>query len=167
MRNFAKLLVLPVLPVLVGLAACGGRNDDAKLDDALSKDLALASQVQPYQPQQFVSPMEMGYGVQPGYGQPQQYPVAQRGGYYGSQPVYSAPAPVRRTSTARRSTSTTTARRAEPIRNTKRDAVIGSVAGAAIGVATSRDKVKGGIIGAATGAVIGGIIGHTVDVKQP
>ena len=162
MRNFAKLLVLPVFAVL---AACGGRNDDAKLDDALSKDLALASQVQPYQPQQFVSPMEMGYGMQPGYGQPQQYPVAQRP-VYQSQPVYSAPAPVRRTSTASRSTGTT-ARRAEPIRNTKRDAIIGGVAGAAIGVATSRDKVKGGIIGAATGAVLGGIIGHTVDVKQP
>ncbi|HEX2716255.1 MAG TPA: YMGG-like glycine zipper-containing protein [Gemmatimonadaceae bacterium] len=162
MRNFAKLLVLPVF---AALAACGGRSDDTKLDDALSKDLALASQVQPYQPQQFVSPTEMGYGMQPGYyGQPQQYPVAQRP-VYQSQPVYSAPAPVRRTSTASRSSGTT--RRAEPIRNTKRDAIIGGVAGAAIGVATSRDKVKGGIIGAATGAVLGGIIGHTVDVKQP
>ena len=161
MRNFAKLLVLPVFAVL---AACGGQSDDTKLDDALSKDLALASQVQPYQ-QQFVSPMEMGYGMQPGYyGQPQQYPVAQRGGYYQTQPVYSAPAPVRRTSTT---SSGTTARRAEPIRNTKRDAIIGGIAGAAIGVATSRDKVQGGVIGAATGAVLGGIIGHTIDVKQP
>ena len=156
MRSIVRYIAIPAVIVA---AACQGK-DDAKLDDSLSKDLALASQVQPY-PQQFVSPQEMGYN---GYanGQPQQYQVAQRGGYYQTAPVYSAPA--RRTSSsssARRSSGTTVAR--QPVRNTKRDAVIGAVGGAAVGAVTSRDKVKGAIIGAAAGGILGGIIGHTVD----
>ena len=156
MRTIVKYIAIPA----VVLAAACQSKDDSKLDDALSKDLALASQVQPYQPQQFVSPQEMGYN---GYGQPQQYQVAQRGGYYQTAPVYSAPAPVRRTSssTASRSSGTTVAR--QPVRNTKRDAVIGAVGGAAVGAVTSRDKVKGAIIGAAAGGILGGIIGHTID----
>ena len=156
MRSIVKYIAIPA----VVLAAACQSKDDPKLDDALSKDLALASQVQPYQPQQFVAPQEMGYN---GYGQPQQYQVAQRGGYYQTAPVYSAPAPVRRTSTssASRSSGTTVAR--QPVRNTKRDAVIGAVGGAAVGAVTSRDKVKGAIIGAAAGGILGGIIGHTVD----
>lgn len=158
MRSIVKYIAIPAV---ILAAACQSR-DDAKLDDSLSKDLALASQVQPY-PQQFVSPQEMGYNGY-AYGQPQQYQVAQRGGYYQTAPVYSAPAPVRRTSTsssASRSSGTTVAR--EPVRNTKRDAVIGAVGGAAVGAVTSRDKVKGAIIGAAAGGILGGIIGHTVD----
>lgn len=158
MRSIVKYIAIPA----VVLAAACQSKDDSKLDDALSKDLALASQVQPYQPQQFVSPQEMGYNGY-GYGQPQQYQVAQRGGYYQTAPVYSAPAPVRRTSTssASRSSGTTVAR--QPVRNTKRDAVIGAVGGAAVGAVTSRDKVKGAIIGAAAGGILGGIIGHTID----
>ena len=157
MRSMVKYIAIPT----VILAAACQSKDEAKLDDSLSKDLALASQVQPYPQQQFVSPQEMGYN---GYGQPQQYQVAQRGGYYQTAPVYSAPAPVRRTSSspsASRSSGTTVAR--EPVRNTKRDAVIGAVGGAAVGAVTSRDKVKGAIIGAAAGGILGGIIGHTVD----
>ena len=158
MRSIVKYIAIPA----VVLAAACQSKDESKLDDALSKDLALASQVQPYQPQQFVSPQEMGYNGY-GYGQPQQYQVAQRGGYYQTAPVYSAPAPVRRTSTssASRSSGTTVAR--QPVRNTKRDAVIGAVGGAAVGAVTSRDKVKGAIIGAAAGGILGGIIGHTID----
>ena len=158
MRSIVKYIAIPA----VVLAAACQSKEDPKLDDALSKDLALASQVQPYQPQQFVSPQEMGYNGY-GYGQPQQYQVAQRGGYYQTAPVYSAPAPVRRSSTssASRSSGTTVAR--QPVRNTKRDAVIGAVGGAAVGAVTSRDKVKGAIIGAAAGGILGGIIGHTVD----
>jgi uncharacterized protein YcfJ len=158
MRSIVKYVAIPAV---ILSAACQSKNDTA-LDDALSKDLALASQVQPYQPQQFVSPQEMGYN---GYGQPQQYPVAQRGGYYQTAPVYSAPAPVRRTSTssASRSSGTTVAR--QPVRHTKRDAAIGAVGGAVIGATTSRDKVKGAIIGAAAGGILGGIIGHTVDTQ--
>ena len=157
MRKIAMSLLAPALLVA---AACG--KDDKKIDDALSNDLALAASVQPYQPQQFVSPYEQGYAPQPygqyqqapvGYGYPQQVrypqPVAQR-----------APMPVRRTSTA------TSTRRAEPVRNTKRDAVIGAVAGAAIGQAIGKDT-KGTLIGAGIGAVLGGVVGHTIDVKQP
>jgi uncharacterized protein YcfJ len=157
MRAVIKYIAIPA----VVLAAACQSKDESKLDDSLSKDLALASQVQPY-PQQFVSPQEMGYNGY-AYGQPQQYQVAQRGGYYQTAPVYSAPAPVRRTSSssASRSSGTTVAR--QPVRNTKRDAVIGAVGGAAVGAVTSRDKVKGAIIGAAAGGILGGIIGHTVD----
>ena len=157
MRSIVKYIAIPA----VVLAAACQSKEDPKLDDALSKDLALASQVQPYQPQQFVSPQEMGYNGYAPYGQPQQYQVAQRGGYYQTAPVYSAPAPVRRSSSASRSSGTTVAR--QPVRNTKRDAVIGAVGGAAVGAVTSRDKVKGAIIGAAAGGILGGIIGHTVD----
>ena len=156
MRSIVKYIAIPA----VVLAAACQSKEDPKLDDALSKDLALASQVQAYQPQQFVSPQEMGYN---GYGQPQQYQVAQRGGYYQTAPVYSAPAPVRRTSTSSASRSSGTAVARQPVRNTKRDAVIGAVGGAAVGAVTSRDKVKGAIIGAAAGGILGGIIGHTVD----
>jgi len=156
MRSIVKYIAIPAIL----LAAACQSKDDSKLDDSLSRDLGLAAQAQPYQQQQFMSPQEMGYN---GYGQPQQYQVAQRGGYYQTAPVYSAPAPVRRTSTssASRSSGTTVAR--EPVRNTKRDAVIGAVGGAAVGAVTSRDKVKGAIIGAAAGGILGGIIGHSVD----
>ena len=167
MRNFVKLLAVPAL---VFAAACGG-DSEPRVDDALKSDLALAAAAQPYAPQQFVSPQEMGYMGQQGYApmQPQPY----YGGAYGQpvyqpapqQVVYRQPAPVRRTST-----SASTARRVPSgtviQRNTKRDAVIGGVAGAAIGAVTSRDKVKGAIIGGAAGAVLGGVIGHTVDVKR-
>jgi hypothetical protein len=167
--RYNKMLVL--VPAMVLAAACG--RDGNRVDDALKNDLALASQAQPYMPQQF-NPAEMGYGYNPyanpymqqpqypqPYGYPQQIQTAQRA------PVY-APAPApRRTTTSTASRSSGTVRRAEPIRNTKRDAVIGAAAGAVIGATTSRDKLKGAIIGAAAGGILGGIIGHTVDVKQP
>ena len=57
--------------------------------------------------------------------------------------------------------------RSEPVRNTRRDAVIGAASGAVLGAVVSRDRVKGAVIGAVAGGVLGGIIGHTVDVKQP
>ena len=156
---------------VAGLALLGacGRND-SRPDDALKNDLALAAQAQPYQAQQFVSPMEGQYGMP--YGA-QQYNAAARSPYYGAAPVYS-PAPVyrapARTTTRRSSGSSGTyypapARR-EPIRHTKRDAAIGAAAGAVIGAVSSRDKVKGGLIGAAAGGVLGGIIGHTVDIEK-
>jgi hypothetical protein len=163
MRNYVKLLAVPAL---VLAAACGG-NDEPRVDDALKSDLALAATAQPYPQQQYVSPMEMGYMGQQGYMpmQPQPY----YGGAYG-QPVYQpAPRPVvYRTAgtTTRRSTSARVPSGTIVKRNTKRDAVIGAVGGAVIGAATSRDRVKGGVIGAAAGAVLGGIIGHTVDVQR-
>ncbi len=174
MRSFTKWLLVPAALVV---AACGGSDKPA--DDGLKNDLALASQMQPYQPQQFMSPTEAGLtpnGLQQPY-------LTGQAGYYPqqSQPVYypqPRPATVRRVSTTRRSTSSGTYGRSrdvyspvpvrrEPIRNTKRDAAIGAVAGGVLGAVTSRDKVKGAVIGAVAGGVLGGIIGHTIDVKQP
>lgn len=181
-RSLRTLLVVPVALA----AACAGQ-DNAAADAALQKDIALASQMSPYQPQQFVSPGEMGYNpyAQPGqypqyapYPQyPQQYypqpaPVYQQAPVY--QPVSRPATTTRRTSTASRSTGTRSSgtvsapapRQERIIRNTKRDAAIGAAAGAVLGAATSRDKVKGAVIGGVAGGVLGGIIGHTIDVKR-
>ena len=159
MRNIHKLAVIPALALL---AACGRSNESKpELDDALRNDLSLASSAAPYQPQQFMSPMEQGY-MQPGYGQPQMMPA----GTY-QQPVYRAPTATRPRATTTRTSSGTVARSPQVVRrNTKRDAIIGATAGAAIGVATSRDRVKGGLIGAAVGGLAGAVIGHTVDVEK-
>jgi hypothetical protein len=174
MRSFTKWLLVPA--VLVAAAACGS---DKPADDGLKNDLALASQMQPFNPQQFVSPTEAGYAANAYQGQ-QPYPAAQ-GGYYPApqqtQPVY-YPQPRRR-ATVRRVPASTAGRtssgggvytpapaRREPIRNTKRDAAIGAVAGGVLGAVVSRDRVKGAVVGAVAGGVLGGIIGHTIDVKH-
>ncbi|HEV3485262.1 MAG TPA: YMGG-like glycine zipper-containing protein [Vicinamibacterales bacterium] len=175
MRSFTKWLLVPAALIV---AACGGSDKPA--DDGLKNDLALASQVQPFQAQQFMSPTEQGLGPN-GYQYPQPYPTGQ-GGYYPqpqqAQPVY-YPQPRPR-ATVRRVPASTRGRtssgggvyspapaRREPIRNTKRDAAIGAVAGGVLGAAVSRDRVKGAVIGAVAGGVLGGIIGHTIDVKHP
>ena len=154
---------------VLGLAVLGacGKGTDARPDDALKNDLALAAQVQPYQAQQFVSPNEQQMGA---YGAAQQYNAVGRA----PQPVYRAPAPVYR-APARRTASRSSGSSGtyyppapqEPIRHTGRDAAIGAAAGAVIGATASRDKVKGGLIGAAAAGILGGIIGHTVDVQKP
>ena len=160
MSSIRRLLTIPAVAVV---AACGGNDRDAQsLDAGLRNDLALAASSQQMPPLQYVSPMEQGYAQPVGYGnQAYGYPAPQP--VYRqpvqAQPVYRAPAPVRR--------APAPAPAAEPIRNTKRDAIIGATAGAVIGATTSRDKVKGAIIGAAAGGVLGGIIGHTVDIKRP
>ena len=158
-----RTLIISSLAGLALLGAC--RGNDSRPDDALKNDLALAAQAQPYQAQQFVSPTEQQFGAN---GQPLQYAAAA--------PVYRAPAPVyrapaRRRSTASRSSSRSSgtyypAREPTVIKHTKRDAAIGAVAGAAIGVATSRDKLKGGLIGAAAGGILGAVIGNNVDVQR-
>ena len=161
-RNRFLLLV----PVAMLAAACG-RKDTSSADGALQNDLALASQAQPYMPQQTLSPAEMGLQYNPTTGQYQRVPTT-----YAPQPapavqrVYTRPASTRSTSSAP-SRVYTPAPAPEPIRHTKRDAAIGAAAGAVIGATTSRDRVKGGIIGAVAGGVLGGIIGHTVDVQRP
>ena len=170
MRTYKVLLV----PTLVLAAACGRDDQRPAVDDALSNDLALAAAAQPYQPQQFVSPMEQGYAgaYGPQYA-PQGYAPA-------PQPYYApAPAPVRRAPAPRARTVSTASsgtvyRAPAPapapvIKHTKRDAVIGSVAGAAIGVATSakKDRLKGGLLGAVAGAAVGAVIGNNVDVERP
>ena len=159
--RFNKLMVL--VPALVVTAACGQQDDANKIDDALSNDLALASSAQPYMPQQFVSPQEMAYGYQPGYAQPQYYPAAQQG--YPQQVVYRAPAPAPAPTVRRASTAGRVATRSEPIRHTKRDAIIGAAAGAVLGQAIGKDT-KSTVIGAVAGGVLGGVIGHTIDVKR-
>jgi uncharacterized protein YcfJ len=163
MSKYVRWMILPVVAVL---AACGGQDNSEQLDEALSRDLALAASMQ-YPQAQFMSPMEMGY-AQNSYAQyPQQQLYDQYGRpVYAPQPmaqqaIYRAPAPVR--TTTRASTGTTVRR--EPIRHTKRDALIGATAGAVIGATISRD-VKGALIGAAAGGLLGGVVGHTIDVKH-
>ena len=158
MRNSVKMLVVPAL---VLAAACG--RDEKPIDEALRNDLSLASSMQPQQ--QFVSPTELGYAPN-GYGQ-QQY--AQPNGYYPSAPqpvaqrrIYRAPA-----SSSNGTYSAGTARAGtRTVKNTKRDAIIGGVAGAAIGAVTTRDKLKGAVIGGVAGSVLGAVIGNNVDVKK-
>lgn len=156
-----------VISSLAGLAVLGAcRGNEARPDDALKNDLALAAQVQPYQAQQFVSPGEQAYGAN---GQPLAYNTAA--------PMTRAPAPVyrapaRRTSTASRSSSRSSgtyypAPERKVIKHTGRDAAIGAGAGAVIGAVTSRDKLKGGLIGAAAGGILGAVIGNNVDVQRP
>lgn len=149
------------LTVLALIGACG-RGAESRSDDALKNDLALAAQVTPYQPQQFVSPSEqpLAPGGAPAY---RTQPTV----YRNPAPVYHAP--VRRTASRSNGSSGASYPSAprEPDRNTKRDAAIGAGAGAIIGAVSSRDKLKGGLIGAAAGGILGGIIGHTVDVNRP
>jgi hypothetical protein len=162
MRHIRGLILVPAL--VLG-AACG-RSDSNKMDDALRSDLSTAAQQQPYQPQQVVSPGELG--AQPGAA-PQ---------YVGSGTAYSAPAPAPvRTRTVYRdrpvyssgSGSSSGSTRSAPQPATKhggRDAAIGAAAGAVIGATTAKNKVQGGVIGAAAGAILGGVIGNNVDIKK-
>ena len=158
MRNSVKMLVVPAL---VLATACG--RDENPMDEALRNDLSLASSMQPQQ--QFVSPAELGYAGGYGYGQYAQQP----NGYYPAAPqpvaqrrIYRAPA-----ATSSGTYSTGTARTGtRVVKNTKRDAIIGGVAGAAIGAVTSRDKLKGAVIGGVAGSVLGAVIGNNVDVKK-
>jgi len=142
-----KLTWMFLVPAAVLSVACG-RSSSPAIDDALKNDLALASQAQPYNAQQFVSPVEGGYAQQ--YA-PRAIQTAAR------QPV------ARRTSTARRSSGSSSGGGSYPapaptttVKHTGRDAAIGAAAGTVIGVVTSRDKVKGGVVGAAAGALRNG-----------
>jgi hypothetical protein len=153
---------MSLVPVAVLAVACG-RSSGPAVDDALKNDLALASQAQAYNPQQFISPTEAGYANQ---NAPRALQTVAR------QPVQRS-APVRRTSTARRSSGSSSGGyypSADPPttveKHTQRDAAIGAAAGAVIGATTSRDKVKGGLIGAAVGGILGGVIGNNVDVTK-
>ena len=161
MRTFVKVLAAPML---LALAACGRdeQRPDSALDDGLRNDLALATVAQPYPAQQFVSPMEQGYAPNA---------VRRTTTAASGSTVRRAPTTARRTSTSTSRTSTAgtsyPAPAAEPIRHTKRDAVIGAATGAVIGATTSRNKVKGAVIGAAMGGIAGAVVGHTIDVERP
>jgi hypothetical protein len=172
MRKIGMTVSLAAL----ALAGACSKGTDARPDDALKNDLALAAQTQPYQAQQFISPAEQPYGAT---GAPQQLA--------GSAPAASvmrssAPAPVSRAPARRTSSSRSSSRSSGSsggyypapapaprpvVKHTQRDAAIGAGAGAVIGAVTSRDKLKGGIIGAAAGAILGGVIGNNVDVQRP
>ena len=142
-----------VLVGLVALAAC--KNDESRIEQ-LRKDLMLAG-AYPYQP--YLTPLEQGYGYAPRY-QPQPYT---NGGYI---PVNAHSTPVARRAPVYESTTTTTrAPATRVVKNTKRDAIIGAAAGAAIGAVVSRD-VKGAVIGAAAGGILGAVIGNNVDKKR-
>lgn len=163
------------LAALAALAACS-KGEAPRMDEALKNDLSLAAQMQPYQPQMYVSPEEQGYAY--GYGQPRYL----QQGYYG-QPYYQprpqqvvyrqAPAPrvVRRAPASESvyggSSGGGYGGEAGVVKNTKRDAIIGAAAGAAIGVASTRNTLKGAIIGAAAGGLLGAVVGEKIDVRRP
>ncbi|GLC24344.1 hypothetical protein rosag_08570 [Roseisolibacter agri] len=178
-RSLKTTLIMA--PTLALAAACG--REQPRVDDALRNDLSLATQASQYPRQQYVSPAELGYApggyVQTPYGlQPVQAGYAQQG-YYAAAP---APAPVRErvvyrtrtASTARSSGGSGTyssagtydagaaERKRQRAKGRTNGAIIGSVAGAAIGVATSgkSDRLKGGLIGAVAGAGLGAVIGN-------
>src|SRR5437868_15139789 len=100
--NHAKKMWL-LLPAsaMVLLGACGRSNRSAA-DDALKNDLALASQAQAYQPQQFMSPTEQGMNP---YANPYGYPAANAPYGYPQQIQTVARSPYPATTTARRSSS--------------------------------------------------------------
>lgn len=174
---------LIMAPALALATACG--REQPRVDDALRNDLSLATQAQQYRPQQYVSPAELGYGqpqqyVQTPYGlQPVQAGYAPAG-YYAPAP---APAPVRERVVYRTRTASTARssgggggtyssagtydagaaeRKRQRAKGRTNGAIIGSVAGAAIGVATSgkSDRLKGGLIGAVAGGALGTVIGN-------
>jgi hypothetical protein len=144
-----RLVRLMMLAGLVALAAC--TNDESRIEQ-LRKDLMLAG-AYPYQP--YLTPIEQGYGYAPRY-QPQ--PNA-NGGYI---PASARSAPVARRAPVSAST-TTRAPATRVVKNTKRDAIIGAVAGGALGAVVSRDRLKGAVIGAAAGGILGAVIGNNVD----
>jgi len=151
-----RLVRLMMVAGLATIAACG--NNDAARIEQLRKDLMLANGGYPYQP--YMTPLEQGYGYAPGY-QPQPY---RNGGYI---PASTRPAPapaVRRAPVYASTTARAPATRV--VKNTKRDAIIGAAAGAALGAVISRDRVKGAVIGAAAGGLLGAVIGNNVDKKR-
>ena len=150
MKN--RLVRVMMLVGLVALAACG--NDESKIDE-LRKELML-SNAYPYQP--YLTPLDQGYGYAARY-QPQPYP---NGAYV---PANSRSTPVVRREPVYAST-TTRATATRVVKNTKRDAIIGAVAGGALGAVVSRDRVKGAVIGAAAGGILGAVIGNNVDKKR-
>lgn len=161
MRSALKTILLA--PALVLAVAC---SKDKAADPTLNADLGLAAQANSARLDSISA--------------------AERTAAATAAPAMtrSAPARTSSSSTARRSSSATRSsssggsssgsttgsapapQRTETVKNTKRDAIIGGVAGAAIGAATSRDKVRGAVIGGAAGAILGGVIGNNVDVKK-
>ena len=157
---YKKLLILPA--ALFAFACSKGDKNQAAADSALNSDLSTAAAAGAYTPLDSITAAERA-GAAPA--------TALRS--TSTAPRTVTRAPVRRTTTRRRSTSSGTyssapvytapAPQPQVVKHTKRDAAIGAGAGAVIGAVTSRNKVKGAIIGGAAGAILGGVIGNNVD----
>jgi hypothetical protein len=165
--HFSRKLLL-IAPTLFLAAACSSKKDDSAVDDALKNDLSLAASSQPYQPQQFVSPMEQTYGQNPAA---MQYAPRGYNPYYQPAPqqvVYRTAPTARRSSSGGYSSGTVYRAPAPTVeKHTKRDAAIGAAAGAIIGSQVhKKDRFLGGVVGAAAGAILGGAIGNNVDVNK-
>ncbi len=150
---------LIIIPAAFFAFACSG--NDKKVDDALNADLTTAAQARPYSPLDSITAAERA-GIAAAATAPALTSTA-------TAPRRSTP--VRRTSTARRSSGGTVYSAPAPaptriVKHTKRDAAIGAAAGAVLGAVTSKNKVKGAIIGGTAGAIIGGVIGNNVDVER-
>ncbi|MEO8908802.1 MAG: YMGG-like glycine zipper-containing protein [Gemmatimonadaceae bacterium] len=154
---FRKLLILPAAALAF---ACSKGDNKTAADSALNSDLSTAAASQPYTPLDSITAAERARtggataltstaaAPRTVYRAPVRHTTTTRrstssGGTYSSAPVYSAPAPV-------------------VVKHTKRDAAIGAGAGAVIGAVTGHG-VKGAIIGGAAGAILGGVIGNNVD----
>ncbi len=154
---FKKLLILPAAALAF---ACSKGDQQTAADSALNSDLSTAAASRPYTPLDSITAAERAGTATS--------TAALRSNATAPRTVYRAP--VRRTTTTRRSSSSGTYSSAPApapapveVKHTKRDAAIGAGAGAVIGAVTSRNKVKGAIIGGAAGAILGGIIGNNVD----
>jgi hypothetical protein len=167
MRQLRWLLAIPA--VVLSAAACSGK-EQPKLDDALSRDLSLAATVQPSAPQQFVSPAELptqGYPRYPQQGYAPAYAPAPAVRQVPTVYRPSAPRPAPRATTASSAPAGAVAQQpSQPVRHTKRDALIGVAAGTIAGAAIGKDT-KGALVGAAAGGLLGAIVGHTIDVDRP
>ena len=152
--RLAGLLALPMA------IACGG-DDQRAMDEALRQDLWLASRTNPYAP--YVSPLEQGYAAPMPQGYQAYQPQPYGGGYV---QTVARPAPVATRPSVARAPAPASQGGETVIKNTKRDAIIGGVTGAAIGAVTSRDRLKGAVLGGVAGAVLGGVIGNNVDIKR-
>jgi hypothetical protein len=171
--------------VMVGsLAACNRGDDASKLasDTALSRDLNLANQAQPFQRLDSMSALETTpapaaaapYAAAPAPRSTASSASTRRATSSPRRTTRSYPASTRRRSTSSGRSSTASSGdvgvrsegRVVVQKNTRRDAAIGAAAGAVLGAATSRNKVKGAVVGGVAGGVLGAIIGNNVDVKK-
>lgn len=173
MRFLTKILPLSVL---VATAACAG-EPERRADDLSWLD-TVNFQNTPARTAAVATPLELGLAQAPDSLLTPAPTVEEE-----SEPeAKAAPAPRRAsTSAARRSTSVRRASsssgtysapvrqpRVVEVKNTKRDAIIGGVAGAGIGAIAGgrRNRVKGAVIGGVVGAAAGAVIGSTVDKSR-
>lgn len=171
MRFITKILPLSVL---VATAACAG-EPERRMDDLSWLD-TVNFQNTPARTAAIATPLELGLAQAPDS-------VATPAPKVEEEKAPEAKAAPRRTSSAarrstsvRRSSGSSSGTYSAPVRqprvvernNTKRDAIIGGVAGAGIGAIAGgrRNRVKGAVIGGVVGAAAGAVIGSTVDKSR-